>query len=94
MSIGLGIPILQMVLRMSGFFFHDEVPLTNISEFIVEGHRYNIFEDIGCYPFTFNTPIAFPLSIVWPLVIGLVSAVYCGTSTAHAFLRLILMVFP
>jgi pheromone a factor receptor len=48
------------------------------SEYIVEGHRYNIFEDIGCYPSTFNSPPAYPLSIVWPVIIGLASATYCG----------------
>ncbi|KAH7924989.1 fungal pheromone STE3G-protein-coupled receptor [Leucogyrophana mollusca] len=69
LTIGLGIPIVQMVLQ-----------------FIVEGHRFNIFEDVGCYPYTFNTPLAYPLSIVWPVVIGLISAVYC-ILTLRAFMK-------
>ncbi|KAF8836065.1 STE3-domain-containing protein [Paxillus ammoniavirescens] len=67
--IGLGLPVLQMVLQ-----------------FVVEGHRFNIFEDIGCYPSTYNSPPAFALSYVWPTAIGLVSAVYC-ILTLRAFMQ-------
>ena len=42
------------------------------------GHRFDIYEEVGCYPFTYDTPLAYPLSTVWPLVIGAVSAVYSG----------------
>ncbi|KAA1466859.1 STE3-domain-containing protein [Dentipellis sp. KUC8613] len=70
LSIGLGIPILQMILQI-----------------IVEGHRYNILEDIGCYPFTFNTPLAYPLTIIWPIVIGLVSSCYCALTLRSFFRR-------
>ncbi|KAH7904575.1 pheromone A receptor-domain-containing protein [Hygrophoropsis aurantiaca] len=69
LAIGLGIPIVQMVLQ-----------------FIVEGHRFNIFEEIGCYPYTYNTTLAYPLSIVWPVVIGLISAIYC-ILTLRAFMQ-------
>ncbi|KAI0341208.1 STE3-domain-containing protein [Trametopsis cervina] len=69
MAIGLGIPLLQIVMQ-----------------YIVSGHRYDIFEDIGCLPFTYNTPVAYPLSIVWPVVIGLVSALYC-ILTLRAFFK-------
>ncbi|KAH8101257.1 pheromone receptor Rcb3 B45 [Cristinia sonorae] len=60
LSIGLGIPLLQLVMQ-----------------YIVSGHRFDIYEDLGCYPFTYNTPVAYPLSYLWPPVIGLVSAGYC-----------------
>jgi len=59
--IGLGIPILQMILQ-----------------YIVQGHRYNIFEDVGCFPMTYNTPPAYPLVYTWPVIIGVVSAGYCA----------------
>ncbi|KAF9238461.1 pheromone A receptor-domain-containing protein [Melanogaster broomeanus] len=39
LSIGLGIPIIQMCVH-----------------YVVQGHRFNIFEEVGCYPFTWNTP--------------------------------------
>lgn len=42
------------------------------------GHRFDIYEDIGCYPFTYNTPLSYPLSQAWPIAIGLISAVYCS----------------
>lgn len=79
LAIGLGIPAIQMPLRTSlqlPFVFNS---FSNPStEFIVQGHRYDIWEDIGCFPTTVNTPAAYPLSFVWPNIIGLVSAVYCG----------------
>ncbi|KAF9494768.1 pheromone receptor [Pleurotus eryngii] len=62
------------------------IPFTQMGlQMIVEGHRYDIWEDIGCLPKTFNTPPAYPLSILWPLVIGLISAVYC-LLTLRAFM--------
>ncbi|KAJ4486647.1 pheromone receptor [Lentinula edodes] len=60
LGIGIGIPVLEMVLQ-----------------YIDQGHRFNIFEDIGCYPFTYNTWVAYVVDVTWPLAIGCVSAVYC-----------------
>jgi len=60
LAIGLGIPILEMILQ-----------------YIVQGHRFNIYEDIGCYPMTYNTPPAYVLVYTWPVAISMVSAVYC-----------------
>jgi len=54
-------------------------------EFVVQGHRYDIWEDVGCYPTTVNTPPAYPLSFVWGPVIGLISVVYCSTSLPPFF---------
>ncbi|KAF8884489.1 pheromone A receptor-domain-containing protein, partial [Infundibulicybe gibba] len=47
-----------------------------ILQYIPQGHRFNILEDVGCYPFTYNTPVAFVLVYVPPVLIGLVSMVY------------------
>ncbi|KAF8884493.1 STE3-like pheromone receptor [Infundibulicybe gibba] len=55
-------------------------------QFIVQGHRYDIWGDIGCYPTTVNTPAAYPLNFLWPIVIGLISAVYC-ILTLCAFMK-------
>lgn len=53
--------------------------LTSLSEeFIVQGHRYDIWEEVGCYPDTVNTPPAYPLSFLWPIIISIVSSTYCG----------------
>lgn len=48
-------------------------------EFVVQGHRYDIFEDIGCFPALVNSLPTYFLSGIWPIPIGLISAVYCGT---------------
>lgn len=57
------------------------IPLLEmILQYIVQGHRFNIFEDVGCYPVTWNTTPAYPLVFCWPVAIGLVSAVYCCES--------------
>jgi len=45
-------------------------------QYVVQGHRFDIFEDIGCVPFTYNTPLAYPLVYVPPLVIAIISGVY------------------
>ncbi|GLB44318.1 putative pheromone [Lyophyllum shimeji] len=49
-------------------------------QYVVQGHRFDIFEGIGCYPVVYNTPISYPLSAMWPIVIGLISATYCVLS--------------
>lgn len=51
--------------------------LEMILQYIVQGHRFNIFEEVGCYPATFNTPPAYVLVFAWPLALGCISAYYC-----------------
>lgn len=48
--------------------------------YIVQGHRFNIFEVIGCYPAIYNTVPTYFLVYMWPVVVGLISAVYCVLS--------------
>ncbi|KAG9310929.1 STE3-domain-containing protein [Chiua virens] len=54
---------------------------------VVQAHRFFIIEEAGCFPFTFNTPLAFPLVYAWPLAIGLVSAFYCVRTIRELALR-------
>ncbi|KAJ7643171.1 pheromone B alpha 1 receptor [Mycena polygramma] len=57
------------------------LPLLQIPlQYIVQGHRYNIFEDIGCLGETFETPVALVLFHLPPILVGLVSAFYCVLS--------------
>jgi pheromone a factor receptor len=49
-------------------------------EIISEGHRFNIVEEVGCYPFTYNTWVAILFVSCPPIVIGLVSGVYAALS--------------
>lgn len=60
--------------------------LEGVLQYIPQGHRYNILEDIGCAPWTYSTPIAFVLVYTWPLIISIVSMVYCAL-TIRAFAR-------
>ena len=55
---------------------HEPVLLLYTLEYFVEGHRFNILEDFGCYPATYLTPLAYVLTLCWPLAIAVVSAVY------------------
>ncbi|KAK7030188.1 STE3-like pheromone receptor [Favolaschia claudopus] len=55
-------------------------------QFIVQGHRYNIIENVGCYPTTYNVVPAYPLSYLWPNLINLTSACY-ALLTLRAFLH-------
>jgi pheromone a factor receptor len=55
-------------------------------EYIVAGHRFNIYEDFGCGRATWNTPLAFVLVHSWPLIIATISACY-GALTIRAFLK-------
>ncbi|KAF8630088.1 hypothetical protein AX17_005486 [Amanita inopinata Kibby_2008] len=54
--------------------------LEMILQYIPQGHRFDIFEDLGCYPFTYNTWVAVLLVYISPVLIGLVSATYCVRS--------------
>ncbi|THH17677.1 hypothetical protein EW146_g3173 [Bondarzewia mesenterica] len=58
-----------------------------ILQYIVEGHRFDIIEDVGCYPVTYNTPPAYALVFVWPVAIGAVSFVYCILTIRHFWIR-------
>ncbi|TFK96426.1 pheromone A receptor-domain-containing protein [Pterulicium gracile] len=46
-------------------------------QIIVQGHRYDIWEGVGCVPAMYNTPLAYVLVSMWPTLIGTISAVYC-----------------
>ncbi|TEB28745.1 hypothetical protein FA13DRAFT_1775753 [Coprinellus micaceus] len=48
---------------------------------LVRAYRFIIVEDLGCYPSSQNTPLSIVLIHSQPLLIGLVSLVYCILST-------------
>ncbi|KIY47096.1 pheromone receptor, partial [Fistulina hepatica ATCC 64428] len=57
------------------------LPLAYIAlQYVVQGHRYNIFEDVGCEPAVVNTLATYFISYAAPLAFGLSSAVYCALS--------------
>ncbi|KAI0920339.1 hypothetical protein AcV5_010105 [Taiwanofungus camphoratus] len=55
--------------------------------YIVQGHRFNVYEEIGCYPAIYNTLPAYFLVNWWPVVLGVISAVYCSLSLRAFALR-------
>ncbi|KAF8180806.1 pheromone A receptor-domain-containing protein [Mycena galopus ATCC 62051] len=64
------------------------IPLLQMPlQFVVQGHRYDILENIGCYPTTYNVVPAYPLSLLWPSIINLftrsVSAISGLTTTRY-----------
>lgn len=60
--------------------------LVMILYYFVQGHRFDIFEQIGCFPVAVNTAPTYVLVWMWPLLLGVISMVYC-TLTVSAFLR-------
>ncbi|KAI0078437.1 STE3-domain-containing protein [Panus rudis PR-1116 ss-1] len=54
--------------------------------FFIQGHRFDIFEGIGCQPAVPNTILFMVLYGCWPIAMGLVSAFYC-VMTLRAFIR-------
>ena len=50
------------------------------ADYIPQGHRFNILEDIGCWPHTYVTWVAYVLVFIPPILIGLVSAAYAIAS--------------
>ncbi|KIM42056.1 hypothetical protein M413DRAFT_445228 [Hebeloma cylindrosporum] len=54
-----------------------------IFHYIAQGHRFNIFEDVGCWPFTYNTWVAYLLVFCPPVAIGIVSAIYAVLSIVY-----------
>lgn len=47
-------------------------------EYIVQGHRFDIFEDVGCYPATIDTPPAIVIIDGSSLILSITSATYGG----------------
>ncbi|THH02337.1 hypothetical protein EW026_g493 [Hermanssonia centrifuga] len=55
--------------------------------YVVQGHRFNIAEDIGCLPEIFVTPVTFPLVFMWPVLLGCISAVYAALTLRSFWIR-------
>ncbi|KAI0946013.1 hypothetical protein AcV7_010103 [Taiwanofungus camphoratus] len=52
----------------------------------IQGHRFDIYEGYGCIYEIPNTILSYFLYTAWPIVIGLISMVYCSM-TLRAFLK-------
>ncbi|KZT37704.1 fungal pheromone STE3G-protein-coupled receptor [Sistotremastrum suecicum HHB10207 ss-3] len=64
------------------------VPLLIIAlHCIVQSHRFDIIEDVGCWPATFNSIAAYPLVLIWPLLLSFGSCIYYLMCTYIVFTR-------
>ncbi|CAE6435196.1 unnamed protein product [Rhizoctonia solani] len=54
--------------------------------YIVQPTKYNIVENVGCWPNTHNSLVAVPTVHMWPILISCVSFIYCSLSI-RAFLK-------
>jgi len=76
-----GVPVIFMALRKSSVLSSPTMAegLFHILDYIVQGHRYNVVQYIGCQPATY---VSIPgIFIVWvpPLILSVGSSVYAGT---------------
>ncbi|KIN98849.1 hypothetical protein M404DRAFT_156674 [Pisolithus tinctorius Marx 270] len=54
--------------------------------YVVQGHRFDILEDVGCWPSIYNTLPAYFLVFMWPTLLGCVSFTFSAL-TLRAFYR-------
>jgi pheromone a factor receptor len=55
--------------------------------YIVQGHRFDILEDVGCWPATYNVIPAYFLVYMWPSLLGCISFVYSGLTFTAFYKR-------
>lgn len=61
--------------------------LLMILHYVVQGHRFDIFEDIGCQPATYFSFAALFILFIPPIVMSLCSLVYAGIALRHFLQR-------
>jgi hypothetical protein len=57
-------------------------PLTQL-DFVIQGHRHNVIEDLGPMGSTYNVTLAFPLFYIWEPLICFISAIYCALTIIY-----------
>ncbi|KDR72046.1 hypothetical protein GALMADRAFT_74260 [Galerina marginata CBS 339.88] len=86
LALGLGLPLLEIILGMVHPLQKKEFLLTDRVASVTQSNRYDIYEDIGCTEAIFNTPVAIIVLGIPPILIGLVTARY-AVLTIIAFNR-------
>lgn len=51
-----------------------------IIHYVNQGHRFDIYEDIGCFPHVFNTPVYYATMVSVSYILAVGSAIYCVLS--------------
>ncbi|KAI0058892.1 fungal pheromone STE3G-protein-coupled receptor [Artomyces pyxidatus] len=64
------------------------IPLLEVTlSYLVLGNRFNIFEDIGCYPAILNTPLTYVLVYSWPLIVLIATGILGALTIRHHILN-------
>ena len=58
LTIGVGVPVLAAILCMLGYYSHL---LIYVAEYVYQGLRFDIYEDIGCIPSIYYVWPVYPL---------------------------------
>ncbi|TEB23044.1 putative transmembrane pheromone receptor [Coprinellus micaceus] len=58
-----------------------------VLHYVVQGHRFDILAQVGCYPVVYNSIPAYFLYFMWPLVLGVISFVYSALTLQFFWLR-------
>ena len=91
LSIGVGIPVIGIGLRAFLHFtirIHIYLYSSHLSnlDYIVQGHRGDIIQGLGCWNTTYNSIASLFLFQIWPCILSLIAITY-GIHTIRAFLR-------
>ncbi|KAJ7585980.1 STE3-like pheromone receptor [Mycena floridula] len=54
---------------------------------VVQGHRFDILEEVGCFPVTYNTLPAYFLYSMWPVLLGVISFTYSFRTLRSFWIR-------
>ncbi|ESK88816.1 pheromone receptor [Moniliophthora roreri MCA 2997] len=61
--------------------------LVLVMHIAVHPHRFDILEDVGCYPTTYNTLPAYFLYFMWPILLGVLSLIYSCLNLRSFYIR-------
>lgn len=62
-------------------------PLISVPlDYVVQGHRGNIIQGLGCTNTLYNTTLAFPLFYMWPCLLSLIAIIY-GILSLRALIK-------
>lgn len=79
---------LQRLRRLFDFSLCWLLPMVYMAlHYVVQGHRYDIVEDLGCRPATYNSLQSIFLVWVPPLIVVVLTLVYAGLALYHFFQR-------
>ena len=82
-----GVPAIFMALRKSPVVYFSIMAeeLTHLPDYIVQGHRYDVIQYIGCLPTTYMSIPGIFIVYIPPLLLSLGSSVYAGTCFRRPF---------